>query len=181
VDGIISSMKKTFPFFFLILILISTMGCLTNSGSTSSSSTTPNSIGSKDTEITNSQFCVGYEGNNQYVTFEPPLVQNTYYKTYGVLAMPLESGKYRITVTTDTPEGIVRVSVTWKKFVGNDKFGNPMYEGVGHSSGVSNRNADFKTEVLIPDSSPGGTIQIFDAQTVHQNHNCGRVNVTRLG
>jgi len=179
-NGIFSRMKRFFPLIFLILILISTTGCLTNSGASTSSSLTPDSISSKEKEIANSRFCVGYEGNNQYVTFEPPLVQNTYYKTYGVLTMPLESGKYRITVTTDTPEGIVRVSVTWKKYVGNDKFGNPLYEGVGYSSGVSDRNADFRTEVIIPDSSPEGTIQIFDAQTVQQNHNCGRIIVTRL-
>jgi len=159
----------------LIVIFLAFSGC-----STISNSTTPNSISPAYNKITDSHFCVGSEGNNPYITFEPPLIRNTIYKTYGVVTMPIESGKYKITVTTDTPEGIVRVSVTWKKFVGNDKFGTPMYEGVGYSSGLSDRNTDFNTEVLIPDSSPGGTIEILDAQTVHQSHNCGRIIVTKL-
>lgn len=173
-------MKNFWQLILLLIFLIFTIGCSMISSSTSSSSNPSSSVNLTYKEIANSKFCVGYEGNHPYITFEPPLVKDPKYITYGGLSLPIESGKYRITVTTDTPEGNVYVSITWPKFVGNDKFGNPMYEGVGYSSGYSDRKSDFNTEVLIPDSSHGGTIQIVDAQTIDQNHNCGRIIVKQL-
>lgn len=170
-------MKKTWLLLFLLIVVISTTGCSTSS--TTTSSTSSNSISPKNTEIAHANFCVGSsEIGNPSIKFEPPLIQVKNDK-WSSLQMPLEPGRYKITVTTNTPESIITMGLTWRKIKSYDKFGTPdQYEGGSIANLESNRHADINQEVIIPAGAIG---KIFlRGPTGSQSGNCGAIIVTRI-
>ena len=169
-------MKKTCLLFSLLIIIILTAGCSTNSTSTSSSSTPQNSIRPEYKEITHAQFCLG---NN---TFEPPLVRDTINGWVHPLRMPIEPGKYKIIVTTSSPEAAIWVRIDYRDLRGYDKFGIPQY-GIFNIIGdfTVDRSGDLNKEIIIPEKSIEGNISFQSAPSGYPtNPNCGTIIVKRL-
>ena len=189
-------MKKSWLLLFLLIIVISIAGCSSTSSTTSSpssSSTVPNSISPNNKEIAKVDFCIG-NNNVKYMTFNPPLVQ---YKTEWErqweaehrmpssaetkLMMPIEPGKYKITILTYVPEDVVDATIGYDSVSDIDKFGNLKYSTNTKYLGQSNSHSNLNTEFIIPTSSINGKIILtnpFGGGNLGKN--CGTIIVTQI-
>jgi hypothetical protein len=152
---------------------------------TTVSTRTPTQIINK--EIANAEFCFYGRGNEIGVSrgntpsFESPLVLDASYSTSYALQMPINPGKYKILLTTSTPQSVVKLEVFYQATTGNDKFGNTLYSRSQKLDiGESNRYADLNTEISIPVGSIDRKINIFVPFQNWGNDNCGTLIVTAI-
>ncbi len=143
-----------------------------------------------NSEIANAKFCflngvnegisVGGPSSGPVPTFDSPLVPVAALPAYS-LQMPVNPGKYKILLTTTTPESSVDLEIWYNGFVQKDKFGNPLYKFQKIKIGTSNKYADLNSLITIPDGSIAGKINIFQSiERLGRNDNCGTLIVTKI-